>query len=237
MTKIFLCTLSFLVILLCISGCLKSCPENQKCNGVCYDPAMNYCSNNIVCPFQYSGCGEHCYKIASEGCCNGTIYNWTTQFCEGGIIKNPVNAKDWTQMAYELGVTDLIGNKTLALEQVDTAVQIDPNYDAAWLVKGAILYRMERYDEAIIALDRIIALGNIQPCDMSIPGNQVGTKICISFNFNYRTSMLIKAEALKKLGRSQEAERIYDRLLEIYNDDNEIKNARTTGQFTWAFSL
>jgi hypothetical protein len=40
---------------------------------------------------------------------------------------------------------------SLVLEQLETAIHLDPSYGPAWLTKGAILFLMERNDEAIAA--------------------------------------------------------------------------------------
>ncbi len=45
-----------------------------------------------------------------------------------------------------------------ALECLDKAIEIEPNYAQAWANKGAVMQGLERYEEAIECFDKAIEI-------------------------------------------------------------------------------
>jgi len=98
-----------------------------------------------------------------------------------------------------------ISNAEIALQAFDQVTLIEPDHQNAWLMKGLILYhRLERYEEAIEAFDKIIETVN----ESSIQ----------SYNEFYSDSLDYKRECLNMLGRYEEAIEIADFTL-----DNDVR--------------
>ena len=56
-----------------------------------------------------------------------------------------------------------VGDPVSALESFDKAIALDPNYKHAWLSKGFVLISTDRYQEAIVPLNRVKELDGTGP--------------------------------------------------------------------------
>ncbi|PLZ91823.1 hypothetical protein CEN44_07580 [Fischerella muscicola CCMEE 5323] len=82
-----------------------------------------------------------------------------------------------------------------AIASYDKAVEIKPDYQEAWFMRGIALFQLGRYEEAIASYDKAV---EIKP--------------------DYQEAWYIRGIALRQLGRYEEAIASYDKALEIKPD-------------------
>jgi tetratricopeptide (TPR) repeat protein len=102
----------------------------------------------------------------------------------------PQNATLWSAKGLLL---HNVGNYEEAVRAFDNATNIDPNYEIAWKMKGAILAsELHRYDEAVVAFDGAL---QVNPNDAQV--------------------WSLKGDALKAAGRQAEADEAYAKAKEL----------------------
>ena len=109
------------------------------------------------------------------------------------IEESPTNSGAWVSKAF---LFRELGRHEAAVEALNNATQITPEYVLAWEVKGEILSNeLGRYDESIEAYERALLL------------DATDTRAWTG-----------KGDALRSLGRNREAVQAYERALEIEPD-------------------
>ena len=91
------------------------------------------------------------------------------------------------------------GVSIIHAHRFETALAIDPKYEAAWTSKGTALSALGRNDEALACYDRAL---EINPRDARVWSN--------------------KSVALLNVGRREEALACYDRVLEIDSRNTDV---------------
>ncbi|OPX73881.1 MAG: lipoprotein NlpI [Methanoregulaceae archaeon PtaB.Bin152] len=95
--------------------------------------------------------------------------------------------------AYNNGVDLAVeGNFPAALESIDKALSIDPNFTLAWITRAGILNAMGEYNQSLVASDRALAIDEKQA-----------------------EAWTNRASALISLGRDEEALEAADRAIEL----------------------
>ncbi|HOI13360.1 MAG TPA: tetratricopeptide repeat protein [Methanoculleus sp.] len=79
-----------------------------------------------------------------------------------------------------------------ALECFNTSLELDPQFEGAWLGKSVALYNLKRYQDALQSVDRALELDP-----------------------EYAMAWSMKGEILSSLGKPDEADRCYARAQEI----------------------
>ncbi|AKB51048.1 TPR domain protein, putative component of TonB system [Methanosarcina barkeri str. Wiesmoor] len=125
-------------------------------------------------------------------------------------------------------VNDLmeLGRDEDALKVINKSIDIDPNNDYAWNIKGNVLYHLGRYDEALQAYDKAIAINPNYVDAWNSKGNALyrlgkydealqASNKAIAINPNYADAWNGKGNALYGLGRYDEALQAYDKAIAI----------------------
>jgi len=95
--------------------------------------------------------------------------------------------------AYNRGVDLAVeGNFSAALESIDQALSMDPNFTIAWITRAGILNAMGEYNQSLVASDRALAIDEDQA-----------------------EAWTNRASALISLGRNEEALESADRAIEL----------------------
>ena len=85
-----------------------------------------------------------------------------------------------------------IGSEYNAIKYIDEALKLDSKHPFAWLLKGNLLKRLKKYDEAISCFDKVIQL---EPNDIS--------------------ARMSKGDALKELRKYEEAISCFDEVIRL----------------------
>lgn len=104
----------------------------------------------------------------------------------------PLKSEDYVNLGRDLFYK---GKYALTLKALDKGIELKPDYDKAWNIKGAALLKLGRSEEAIGSFDKAIEL---KP--------------------DYAEAWLNKGNALNKLGRYKEALKVYDKVIELKPD-------------------
>ena len=137
------------------------------------------------------------------------------------------NAEDYFQAGYYYATVDEDFMQSIAC--FDRALEIEPDHDNAWILKGISLNNLKRYDDAIACFDRAL---EIKP-DFAIAWNNKGLSLLNLKRYEeaiacYDRALEIKPDhviawynkgiSLLNLKRYEEAIACYDRALEIKPD-------------------
>ncbi|MGE5456929.1 MAG: tetratricopeptide repeat protein [Methanococcaceae archaeon] len=110
-----------------------------------------------------------------------------------------------------------------ALDFLDKEIEENKNFIEAWLIKGTIFYKTERYSNAIQAFDT--ALENIpEPFGVAFEEELEAWEKSNGTNFKY--ALELKALAFFKLGKYTESLDPLDKILAVYPEDTEIQKYR-----------
>ena len=100
-----------------------------------------------------------------------------------------------------------------AIASYDKAIELDPNYTEAWYNKGAILTNWGEYGKADACFDKVIKLDskNIN----AWRGKLILNERLLMINFSDSSAWNNKGNALRNLGRYEEAIRAFDVSIEF----------------------
>ena len=110
-----------------------------------------------------------------------------------------------------------------ALDFLDKEIEENKNFVEAWLIKGTIFYKTERYSNAIQAFDT--ALENI-PEPFGVASEEELEAWEKSNGTNFKYALELKALAFFKLGKYKESLDPLDKILAVYPEDTEIQKYR-----------
>ena len=116
-----------------------------------------------------------------------------------------------------------------ALNQLDEAVRLRPDYVEAWLSRGLVLAKLQRHPEAVAALERVLQLQPDHGVALMACGNSLavlGRHSRALANFDHLTAReprnveahFNRGNALVALGRHAEATAAYDQALSLRAD-------------------
>jgi tetratricopeptide (TPR) repeat protein len=107
-----------------------------------------------------AGPARACFEAAASGLTGPSAL----ADCDTAISGQGLSAKDRTATIVNRGVLRLLRKEPMqALADFEFALRMDPTLGAAHVNRGAALVMLGRFDEAIAALDRGLALGTQDP--------------------------------------------------------------------------
>ena len=92
------------------------------------------------------------------------------------------------------------------------------NFTEAWLIKGTVFYKTEKYANAVEAFDAALRSMPERPDE---EGMDLWKK---SNGINYKYALELKAFSLFKLGRYKEGLKAFEEILQVYPDELDIEN-------------
>jgi tetratricopeptide (TPR) repeat protein/DNA-binding MarR family transcriptional regulator len=132
-------------------------------------------------------------------------------------------AKDWAEFAF---VQLLLNHPEAAVASCDRAVDVDPSWAHAWMVKGLALTRLDQYDAATECYDKALELNPRNGYALANKGMSLyfqghyadAIKCCeeaLDIDPRLDLALMMKGAALHELGRRGAAVKHYDKALMI----------------------